>query len=149
MCPLFMSALLVFTIFLFSNAFSLLFSPCFFSLCLLTLSYVSSVFFLVRNPFLISFIFPEKQYFFHLFIPFCKTFFVRSPFFVSLFSFFFQSCSFKQDNETFFLTPKHLFQTPPRIYFLNFCYLTSEQKKSSFIIFRICFLKSFFFLQKK
>ena len=44
MCPLFMSALLVVTILIsfFLHAFSLLISPCFFSLCLLTLSNVSS-----------------------------------------------------------------------------------------------------------
>ena len=141
LCPLFMSALLVVTIIIpfflmhFRCCSLHVSSPCVY----LTLCYVSSV---------CVYLFFLETFFLNL-LHF--SFFVRSPFwFVSLFFLcFFNLVLSNKIISTSFLTQKHMFNPAPRIYFLNFCHLTSEMKRSSFIMFRICFffLKSLF--QKK
>ena len=105
----------------------------------------------VESP--LFFIFLKKS-FFHLFIPFCKTFFWWISFFCfTLFSFFFQSCSFEQDErDLFFLTQKQLFK-PFQEYifsqFLSFDIWKEQKFFNHFSVFFFFFEKNPFFQKKQ
>ena len=132
LCPLLMSALLVVTIIIpfflmhFRCCSLHVSSPCVY----LTLSYVSSV--------CVYLIFSRNLFFWISFI-FHFLFDLLFGLFHSFSYVFFNLVLSNKINSTSFLTQKHMFNPAPRIYFLNFCHLTSEMKRSSFIMFRIFF----------
>ena len=139
---------------LFLHVFFFLF-PCFLSLrllslCLFTLSYVSSVCVLpffcetfFESP--LFFVFFGENTFLRLFIPFCRTFLSNLIFCFVLFSycFFFQSCFFQKDKLTFFALRKLLVEPSKNLIseFLLFDISSRGKVLSSFFLFWTHFSK--------